>query len=270
MYPLKQAVCQALYSSIQVLDSTQGAKRLQISRAILIPVSFCQNALNFLAHSVEITLMKTTLLHGRTFGAQEDLNALIRPHPIITFTKIYAESKAYQPQFGDRDSLLILKRVMPKKVSFIRAYRGFRASGAKEISELGEGRAFFRWMQKHELSILWKEEDFNPHPYFAHKDAPKHALDDEMARGLSFAIRPVQVANRKVKLYVRDNDMLSLLNLPYGEEEDFLELVMSYVAQRFSWEEWRAPAPPFIDWVVSHGKRPIFGPGQMGFDLSAI
>ena len=154
---------------------------------------------------------------------------------------------------------------MPTKVSFPRAYRGWRASGSREEAELGEGRAFLRWLQKHEISIDWEPRDFQPHPYFSHQDSPRHDPDDEMAKGLSFAVRPVRVAQRNVKLYVQDHDMLSLLSMPYGKEEDFLELVMRYVAQRFEWANWKAPAPPFLDWVVSQGSRPVFQGGQLGF-----
>ena len=113
-----------------------------------------------------------------------------------------------------------------------------------------------------------EREDFNPHPYFTQKNLPSHHKDDEMAHGLSFAIKPVSLGKRMIKLYVRDEDMLSLLSMPYGTEEDFLELVMQYVSQRFEWEKWRAPAPTFLNWVISHGKRPIFNQGQLGFLIS--
>ena len=88
---------------------------------------------------------------------------------------------------------------------------------------------------------------------------------EDLHNTLRLAVKAVKVKGRNVKLYVRDEDMVSLLNMPYGQEEDFLELVMRYVAQRFDWEAWRAPAPPFLDWVVSHGKRPVFLSGQLGF-----
>ena len=136
---------------------------------------------------------------------------------------------------------------------------------AREENELGEGRAFFRWLQKHELSIEWREKDFSPHPYFTSLHSPQHDPKDEMALGLSFAIKPVTVDKRNVKLYVQDKDMLSLLNLPYGKEEDFLELVMRYVTQRFEWQAWKAPAPHFLDWVLSRGASPVFSEGQLGF-----
>lgn len=203
--------------------------------------------------------MTNSLIHG---GISEVLEL---PNPIVTFAKVWAEGRYWEPKFGDRHTLLLLRRKMPDKVSFIRAYRGFRASGAKEEKELGEGRAFLRWLQRHEISVEWKQRDFEPHPFFCHPNAPKHDPKDEMAEGLSFAIKPVEVSGRKVKLYVGDDDMLNLLSMPYGNDKDFLELVMRYVAQRFEWEGWRAPAPPFLDWVKSQGMRPVFVPGQLGF-----
>jgi hypothetical protein len=193
-----------------------------------------------------------------------------RPNPIVSFTPLWISDRKYQPNFGDRHALLLLKRRTHKQVSFARAYTGWRYSGARELHELGEGRAFLRWLQGHNLSIAWKERDFSPHPYFLDPSAPSHAPGDELADGHSFAIRPVHIAGRTIKLYVKDNDILSLLNLPYGKEEDFLTLVMSYITQRFEWERWRAPAPTFLDWVVTHGKRPVFEPGQLGFSPKSI
>lgn len=207
--------------------------------------------------------MKTIILQDRSTG-------LSQPNPIVTFAPVWVFDQKYQPTFGDRHALLLLKRRMPKRVSFARAYSGYRQSGAREERELGEGRAFLRWLQRHELSIAWSSRDLTPHPYFAAPDSPKHDENDELAEGHSFAIKPVIVKGRNVKLYVKDNDLLSLLKMPYGQEEDFLLLVMSYITQRFQWEKWRAPAPPFLDWVVSHGKRPSFRPGQLGLNLTGF
>jgi hypothetical protein len=191
-----------------------------------------------------------------------------RPNPIVTFNPVLVQGRKHVPHFGDRHSLLLFKRVMTKKVSFARAYTGWKFASGNEEKELGQGRAFLRWLQKHELSIDWKENDFSVHYYLSSPDAPKHHPQDEMARDLSFAIRPVEVKGRKVKLYIQDHDMLSLLNLPYGNDEDFLELVMKYVTQRFEWETWRAPSPSFLDWVVSRGARPLFQQGQVGLRIA--
>jgi hypothetical protein len=191
-----------------------------------------------------------------------------KPSPLITFGPVWAIGRQWIPNFGDKNSLLIMRRQVEKRVSFARAYCGWRNSGAHEEKELGEGRAFLRWLQKHHLSIGWIEKDFSPHPYFSGPDSPKHDKNDEMAKGLSFAIKPILVGEKKVKLYVRDEDVLSLLSLNYGNEVDFLELVKNYVSYRHEWEKWKAPAPLFLDWVVSHGKRPVFGMGQLGLDIA--
>jgi hypothetical protein len=212
--------------------------------------------------------MNKATIHGRVPCLEIDFNPNqhCRPNPIVSYASLWAQNVLWTPSFDDRHSLLLLRRNMPKKVSFQRAYTGWRASGAKEVAELGEGRAFLRWLQRHELAIDWCERDFSPHPYFSQSNAPKHDARDELAWSHSFAVKPVNVKGRNVKLYVRDEDMVSLLNMPYGQEEDFLELVMRYITQRFEWEAWRAPAPPFLDWIVSHGKRPVFLSGQLGFN----
>ena len=211
--------------------------------------------------------MSQSLRQDRSFSSQIAFNPgePCRPNPIVTFAPVWAEGRVWHPNPTDRHTILLLKRQMPTKVSFPRAYRGWRASGAYEERELGEGRAFLRWLQKHEISIDWQERDFNPHPYFSAPDAPKHDPNDEMAKYLSFAVKPVRVQERNIKLYIQDVDMVTLLNMPYGEEEDFLELVMRYVAFRFKLEEWKAPAPYFLQWVTTQGFRPIFSSGQLCF-----
>lgn len=188
-----------------------------------------------------------------------------RPNPLIQFKPVYFEGTLYSPQFGDRTSLLIFNRKMPKKVSFIRAYSGWRASGARDLLELGEGRAFLRWLQRHELSIAWKRDDFIIHPLFTGKGVPVHDPDDDFAKGLSFALRPVQVQKRKVKLYLQDQDVLSLLRIKSEDEEDFLTLVERYVEMRFHWDTSKRPAPGFLDWVKSMSIRPVIRHGQIGF-----
>lgn len=212
--------------------------------------------------------MIKTMLQGRKSGSFEAFNPqeACRPNPLIRFAPVTVEDRLWYPNPSDVHALSLLRRVTETKISFVRAYRGFRISGAREEKELGEGRAFLRWLDKYKLSIAWKEQDFTPHPYFCQKDSPRHDPYDEMASGLSFAVKPVTVSERKVKLYIQDKDIISLLNLPYGEEEDFIELVMRYVALRFKLETWRAPAPYFLHWVTNQGIRPVFDKGQLGFD----
>jgi hypothetical protein len=208
--------------------------------------------------------MKTHQLQDRTW--QENLHLQAgRPISLIRFKPIYFEGQDYFPNFGDRSTLLIFGRKMPKKVSFIRAYSGWRAGGAKELHELGEGRAFFRWLQRHELSIEWRRDDFLIHPLFSGENIPKHHPEDDFAKGLSFALRPVQVKKRKVKLYLQDGDVLSLLKINSGTEKDFLAIVEDYIEMRFDWDTNQQPAPGFLEWVKSRSLKPAFHQGQIGF-----
>lgn len=173
----------------------------------------------------------------------------------------------HSPKLGDRTTFLLLQRKMPKEVSFARAYNGWRAGGSREEAELGEGRAFMRWLQRHELGIAWTKHDLQLHPYFLNAEAPKHDPGDEFAKGMSFAIAPVVVQGQQVKLYVQDLDMLRLIHVEFGQEEDFLTLVQRYIEQRHLWTQWKAPAPAFVDWVTSQGRRAVFSLGQLGFSL---
>lgn len=209
----------------------------------------------------------STLRYGKIKWSHEgfDPREACRPNPILTFNPVRVQGRLRTPQFGDRNSIPILQYKSSLRVLFPMAYSKWINLGAPEIESLGEGRAFLKWLQASNISIAWRALDFKAHPYFCQKDSPMHDPDDEMAEGLSFAVKPVEVDGRKIKLYLQDDAMLSLLSLPYGQEEDFLELVMRYVSQRFMWEEWRAPAPPFLDWVHSMGMRPVFNRGQLGF-----
>jgi hypothetical protein len=227
-------------------------------------------ALKFLGMSAVLNVM-TALRYGQASYHRDDFDPehFCQPSPILEFRQIWSEGRRWQPRPGDRTTLLLLKRQMPKQVSFERAYRGWRASGAKEERELGEGRAFLRWLQKHELSIAWEARDIELHPYFALPDSPRHDPQDETAYGLSFAVAPVKVGPRLVKLYLADEDVLRLLNLPYGHEMDFLTLVTEYVGQRHQWQAWQAPAPPFVEWLTNQGRKPVFKRGQLGFSLPA-
>ncbi len=214
--------------------------------------------------------MKTALSYGRATYHSEDFDPTTpcRPTPLFTCRKIWDQGKVWQPRLSDQTILQLLKRRLSKQVSFLRAYRGWRASGAREERDLGEDRAFLRWLRRHELAIAWEKTDLVLHPYFTQGGAPQHEPQDEMAQGMSFAIAPVSVEGRRVKLYLRDEDVLSLVQLPYGQNDNFLSLVSQYVSQRHQWRQWQALAPSFIDWLKAQGKRPLFYSGQLGFKLS--
>jgi hypothetical protein len=227
--------------------------------------------LNFLRNKVvRVFSMKQALNYGRiSWSFDEDFDPKVpcRPSPVITFNPVRIGSQMKHPLFSDRTTLLLLKYKTPGKYFFKEAYRKWHEERSGTDRDLGEGRAFLRWLYKQDRSIDWKPHDFKLHPYFTSEDAPKHDPLDEMANGLSFAIRPVEVKKRKVKLYLQDDAVLNLISLPYGDDHDFLDLVKEYVAMRFQWEEWKAPAPPFLEWVKAKAKRPVFTQGQLGLSL---
>lgn len=213
--------------------------------------------------------MKNTLSYGRLKWSYGDFDPSkpCRPSPLFTFAPIRINGKLRTPHFTDKITLALLKHKTEEKKFFRDLYVDWYCGNSWIDRELGEGRAFYRWLQKSNLSIEFRPHDFQLHSYFTQANAPKHDENDEMAKGLSFAIRPVKVGNRNVKLYLQDECMMSLLTMPFGEDEDFLELVKEYVNLRFQWEKWRAPAPPFLDWVKARAKRPVFSSGQLGFCL---
>lgn len=214
--------------------------------------------------------MKHTLNYGRiTWAYEEDYNPEIpcTPSPLLTFNPVRINGRYKYPNFSDKTALALLKIKGQKQLSFKDAYREWLAMGPWFDRDLGEGRAFLKWLKQHSFSIQWKKDDFRFHGYFLQEHAPKHDPDDEMAKELSFAIKPVEVDRRKVKLYLNDDAILNLISMPYGEEEDFLELIRSYIKMRFQWEKWKAPSPPFLDWVKAQAKRPVFKQGQLGLSL---
>ena len=215
--------------------------------------------------------MSKALNYGRiSWAYEEDFNAEVpcTPSPLLTFNPVRINRKYKYPSISDKTSLLLLRLEGTKKINFKEAYKEWFCEGTWQDRDLGEGRAFLKWLKTHEYSITWKKDDFKFHPYFLQDDSPKHDPQDEMSRGLSFAITPVEVNQRKVKLYLQDDAVLNLIAMPYGEEEDFLELVKRYIRMRFEWEKWRAPSPPFLDWVKAQARKPLFNKRQLGLSIS--
>lgn len=208
--------------------------------------------------------MKQGLSYGRiTFGYEEEDED--RPKPLVSFAPVRFRGKSYIPDITDREALLILKIRGEKMISFADAYVEAICRDSRESVELGEGKALMRWLKARKLMIQWKKNDMKLHSLFTGETAPRFEEGDELANDHCFSISPVTVLGRCIKLYVEDEAMLSLIQLEYGEEEDFLSLVRRYVARRIQWELWRAPAPTFSDWVRNEGKRPVFKKGQVGF-----
>lgn len=214
--------------------------------------------------------MKQRLNYGRISWSYEDFDPKVacRPIPLLTFPSIRINGKLKHLHFSDKVWFQLLKLKSPQKISFKEAYRKWFYDRSWTDHDLGEGRSFLRWLQKNKISIQWNKDDLQFHAFFMLNDAPKHELNDELAQNLSFAIPPVTVEGRKVKLYLQDDAVLGLINMPYGEDHDFLDLVKQYIKLRFQWEQWQAPAIPFLDWVKSQAKRPVFLGGQLGLNMS--
>ncbi len=214
--------------------------------------------------------MSKALRYGKliwSYDDEIDLKTHTRPYPIFTFQSLKINGVTRQPSFTDKTSLGLIKYQTTDRVSFKDAYTDWYRQRPSHDHDLSEGRSFLRWLQRHQKSIKWTPKDFKAHDYFLAKNAPHHDPNDEMAKGLSFSVSPVVVESRKVKLYLQDESVLNLISLPFGEDEDFLLLVQKYVKARFQWEEWKAPAPPFLDWVKAQAKRPLFKSGQLGLSL---
>ncbi len=214
--------------------------------------------------------MKQGLSYGRiTWSFADDFDPRLPclPAPIFNFTPLRINGREKRPDFSDKVALTLLRRRSERAIPFREAYRLWHLRGLRVDRDLGEGRAFLRWLDREQLSVNLASRDFTLHRYFTFGDPPSHDPNDELAQDLSFALAPVEVYSRRVKLYLQDAAVLNLLSLPFGHEEDFLNLVRRYVAKRFDWELWKAPAPLFVDWVKSEARRPLFLPGQLGICL---
>ena len=211
--------------------------------------------------------MNKGICYGKASWSYEDEfdpNAFCRPHPVFSFNPIRINGKLTRLAFSDQVSFDLMKRRTQNSLPLRDAYLQWMRNHSFHHSDLGEGRAFLHWLSKEKKSISWNQRDIKVHPYFL-QDGPKHQIDDEYAKNLSFAINPVNVMGRRVKLYLEDDSIMRLLSIPLGEEHDFLELVMKYITMRFHREKWHSPAPTFLDWVKILGKRPVFLRGYLGF-----
>lgn len=184
--------------------------------------------------------------------------------PLVEFKDVWHEGRYHSFNPEDLYALLILQKTSDKQVSYERAFRGWKNSPFPG-ERRSEGRAFYSWLNKHHLSIIWKESDFYVNPILTSPNAPKHDEGDELAHGHSFVIRPQMVDGRKIKLYVQDRDMIKILNLHLGELTPFEDLTKQYIAQRLKWEKSCIPAPTFLDWMVALGKKPYICEGDLGF-----
>lgn len=183
---------------------------------------------------------------------------------LIRFKDVWHEGRYIPFNPDDLYALLILQKHTSKQVSYERAFRGWKNSPFLH-EKRSDGRAFYSWLNRHHLSIIWKADDFYVNPILSSPLAPRHDENDELAPGHSFVIRPQMVDGRKIKLYVQDRDMIKILNLHIGEHIPLPELTKRYITQRLEWEKKLVPAPSFLDWIVALGKRPLIEEGELGF-----
>ena len=184
--------------------------------------------------------------------------------PLIQFKDVWHEGRFHSFEPDDLSALLILQKNTEKKVSYVRAFRGWKTSGL-QIERRSDGRAFNAWLNKYKLSVLWESGDFIVNPLLSSQKAPRHDPTDELAEGHSFVIRPTMVDGRHIKLYVQDPDMIKLLNLHLGRKVSFSELTRSYIENRLKWQKGNILAPTFLDWIIATGVRPHVEEGELGF-----
>lgn len=184
--------------------------------------------------------------------------------PLIRFRDVWHEGAFHTFSPDDIHSLLILQKITSKQVSYERAFRGWKSAPVLK-ERRSAGRSFYSWLDKHSLSIIWKDSDFNINPLLSSPLAPRHDEGDELAQGHSFVIRPQMIHGRKIKLYVQDRDMIKILAIHSGEEMPLEDLTKNYIRQRLIWEKTHTLAPSFVDWIMATGKRAIVLEGDLGF-----
>jgi hypothetical protein len=189
------------------------------------------------------------------------------PRPIFSLTPIRINHKIKHPHFSDKVILDLIKYKTSQKIAFRIAYIEWHHSISWQRDDPNEGRSFLKWLKTTPYSIYWTQEELGLNEYFLDPLAPKHGSQDELAQEYSFAIKTVVVQNRRIKLYLEDEAILSLININQGLEKDFLELVELYIKKRFLWEKWRMLSPPFLEWVKTNGLRPAFKRGQLGLNF---
>lgn len=211
--------------------------------------------------------MKQRLNYGRISWSYEDFDpdSPCVPTPLVRFSPFRISTRMKTILLSDRHSLELLKLNTKNKLCLKEAYELWTRRNHFFDIELGEGRAFIKWLKQHHLSIKWSHNDYSLHQYFTYGSPPRHKPFDECALGHTFSVLPVLVKNRFIKLYLEDESVLSLFSIPYGKEENFIHLIEQYILLRFELDKWNAPAPLFIDWVRANGRKPLFYPQQLGF-----
>lgn len=212
--------------------------------------------------------MKQNLIYGKiswSYEEQVNCNDLILPVPLFGLNTFKVRGRKIELKFSDKVSFKLLTVTSSKKLPLPQLYQSWEKARDREDEQLGEGRSFLNWMRRNQFSILWKKNDITFHPYFNQTNGWFDPRDNFLIDH-AFSIPSVLVGKRKIKLYIKDEDMLQLLHLPTGEESDFLDLVRGYVSFRLEREKTSFPLAAFVDWVNISGKRPLFRKGDLHWD----
>lgn len=200
------------------------------------------------------------LTYGKvSWSFEEDFNPSTPccPFPVIKINKYF---KGFH-----RTALNLFKLKCSEKILLDEAYLAWSSSFLSVQAGQDDAINFLHWLKKRNLSIQWRSKDFTIHPYFYYSKCPSYEKGNNFEQDSSFSIKPVQVDGRNIKLCLEDDSIMSLLNISYGDEIDFLELVKDYIQMRFHREKWGTPSPTFLDWVKILGKKPLFKVGQLSF-----
>jgi hypothetical protein len=213
--------------------------------------------------------VRQNLIYGKiSWSYDEEItrSELTLPVPLFEFNPFILWGKKIELKFSDKVCFKLLSTKEPRSLSIKDLYREWIKSNPRAHHSIGEGRSLLEWMKRNGLSVKWKKSDLSFHPYFDQTNS--FTFKDEYSEDHAFSIPPIEACGRRVKLYVKDEDVLRLLHLPEGEHVDFLELVRGYVMFRIERETWHGPIHSFVDWVSFSGKKPLFLKDQLFWDRS--
>ena len=212
--------------------------------------------------------MRQNLIYGKiSWSYDEEINFhdLCLPVSLLGLSPIKIRGRKIELKFSDKVCLKLLKLTTSKRFPLVELYSRWARAYYEDSQFFGEGRAFLEWMRRNDFSVRWRKIDVIFHPYFNQKSDWFDPRDDYLGEH-AFSIPPVVVHGRKIKLYLKDEDVIHLLHLPHGEDCDFLELVQGYIQFRLERENKINPLPSFVDWINFSGKRPLIQRGQLHWD----
>jgi hypothetical protein len=210
--------------------------------------------------------MRKNLIYGKiSWSFDEETPVRCLPVPLMRLRAFKINGKTICPDFSDKVFFTLLNFKTFKRLPLEELYTRWNDDKSPEDFELGEGRALLRWMSMNNVSIQWKRSDIIFHSFFK-EDRKINEIKDEWSIEHAFSIPPVKVKGRHVKLYLKDEDVIQLMHLPGGQEEDFLELVTAYIRYRIDKERYSELAHSFLEWVKFMNKRPLFTKGQLSWD----